>query len=135
MRLFSKIVNVTAVLAIAALASTSASAAERISDFSLVDADGRFFQLSRNTNQEAIVLLSYSVDSRDARRAVSDMEDLAEDFTDQAVKFLLISSTSETDKSVFAEEAEKRGIEFRILVDDTQLVSQSLGFTRIGEAQ
>lgn len=134
MRLFSKIVNVTAVLAIAALASTSASAAERISDFSLVDADGRFFQLSRNTNQEAIVLLSYSVDSRDARRAVSDMEDLAEDFTDQAVKFLLISSTSETDKSVFAEEAEKRGIEFRILVDDTQLVSQSLGFTRIGEA-
>lgn len=134
MRLFSRILNVTAVLAIAALASTSASAAERISDFSLVDADGRFFQLSRNTNQEAIVLLSYSVDSRDARRAVSDMEDLAEDFADQAVKFLLISSTSEADKSVFAEEARKRGIEFRILVDDTQLVSQSLGFTRIGEA-
>jgi len=134
MRLISKIVQVSAALALTALASTAASAAERISDFSLVDADGRFFQLSRHANQEAIVLLSYSVESRDARRAVSDMEDLAEDFADQAVEFLLISSTSEADKSVLSEEAERRGIEFRILVDDTQLVSQSLGLSRMGEA-
>ena len=32
----------------------SANAADRISDFSLVDHEGRFFQLSRNMNKEAV---------------------------------------------------------------------------------
>ena len=134
MRLFSNIAKLTTLLALTALASTPAFAADRISDFSLVDADGRFFQLSRHSNMEAIVLLSYSVDSREARRAVSDLEDLAEDYADQPVEFLLINSTSLADKAVLREEAADRDIKFRILLDDTQLVSQALGLTHIAEA-
>jgi peroxiredoxin len=134
MRLFIKFLQTSALAALTAIACSSAFAADRISDFSLIDAEGRFFQLSRHTNKEAIVLLSYSVDSRDARRAAADLADLAETYTDQAVEFLLLNSTSLSDKSVLLEEAEDRNIELRILMDDTQLVSQALGLTRFGEA-
>ena len=34
------------------------NAAERISDFSLIDSEGRFFQLSRQLDKQAVVLLS-----------------------------------------------------------------------------
>jgi len=134
MRMLSRIVQLSALFALAASASSMTMAAERIGDFSLVDADGRFFQLSRHANQDAIVLLSYSHESRDARRAVADLEDLAEDYADQSVEFLLINSTAVADKAVLKEEAEDRDIEFRILMDDTQLVSGALGLSRIGEA-
>jgi peroxiredoxin len=131
---FSRITKFISLTALAALFSLSASAAERVSDFSLVDADGRFFQLSRHAHMDAVVLLSYNKDSRDARRAVSDLEDLAEDFADQQVEFLLINSTDLAEKAVLLEEAADRDIEFRILMDDTQLVSQELGLTRAAEA-
>ncbi len=134
MRLLSKTMQSTAAFAIAALLGNSALAADRVSDFSLIDADGRFFQLSRHTNKEAIVLLSYSVESRDARRAAADLADLAEDYADQPVEFLLLNSTALTDKAVLQEEAEDRDIELRILMDDTLLVSEALGLSRLAEA-
>ena len=130
----SKLAKVTLLASLGALLSLPAIAADRISDFSLVDAEGRFFQLSRHSNQDAIVLLSYNMDSRDARRAADDMEDLAEDFANQAVEFLIINSTDLADKSVMLEEMEDRDLAFRVLMDDTQVVSQELGLSRAGEA-
>lgn len=130
----SRIAKFVGATALSVLVSMPATAAERISDFSLVDADGRFFQLSRHTNMEAVVLLSYNKDSRDAQRAVADLEDLAEDYAGQPVEFLLINSTALAEKAVLQEEVADSGIEFRILMDDTQLVSQELGLTRAAEA-
>lgn len=126
----SQLVRLSSLAAVMALVSMSASAAERVSDFSLVDSDGRFFQLSRHADKDAIVLLAYDKDSRDARRAASDLEDLAEDFADQPVEFLVINSTDEADKAVLQAE----DLDFRILMDDTQLISQELGITRAAEA-
>ncbi|NKB33004.1 MAG: redoxin domain-containing protein [Pseudomonadales bacterium] len=117
-----------------AVASSAVSAADRISDFSLVDADGRFFQLSRHTDQEAIVFFAYDPDSRDARRAVSTLDDLAEQFADQAVDIVVIDVSGSTDKVAMREEAECEDIAYRILMDDTQLVSEELGITRVAEA-
>jgi len=114
--------------------SLGVNAAERVSDFSLVDADGRFFQLSRHTDKDAIVLVAYDMDSRDARRAVSDLEDIAEDFAGQKIGFFVINATDLADKTVMLEEKEDRDIAFRILMDDTQLVATELGLSRAGEA-
>ncbi|MDG2251861.1 MAG: redoxin domain-containing protein, partial [Gammaproteobacteria bacterium] len=88
-----------------AIAGASAYAAERISDFSLVDADGRFFQLSRHSNQDAVVLLAYDANSRDARRAISDLREIAEQFADQAVAIAIMDVTGSTDKVAMREEA------------------------------
>ena len=120
-----KLPNLTKALVaglLSAVAGTSAYAAERISDFSLVDADGRFFQLSRHSNQDAVVLLAYDADSRDARRAISDLSEIAEQFADQAVAIAIMDVTGSTDKIAMREEATDEDIPFRILMDETQLV-------------
>lgn len=106
----------------------AAQAAERISDFSLIDHHGEFFQLSRETNSEAVVLMTYA-DSRDVRRAIDDLDDLVEQFADQDVAFYLIDASGESDKDVIAEQADD-DIAYPILVDDTQFVAKELGLTR-----
>ena len=131
---FSNIAKFATTGLITILAGTKVIAAERISDFSLIDADGRFFQLSRHTNQEAIVVLAYDADSRDSRRAVSDLRVVAEEFSDQAVEVVVIDVTASTEKAAMREEAEDEDIAFRILMDDTQIVSRELGITRTAEA-
>ena len=64
-------------LAATALTGVSANAADRISDFSLIDHNGKFFQLSRAADNDAIVLLAHE-DSREVRRAYGDLEKLME---------------------------------------------------------
>ena len=68
-----RLTKYTTVAILSTLIGISANAADSISDFSLIDAEGRFFQLSRHANQDAIVILAYDNDSRDARRAVADL--------------------------------------------------------------
>ena len=106
-----------------------ANAGERVSDFSLVDAEGRFFQLSRHANQDAVVLFTQD-ESRDMRKAAKDIAALTEQFAGQKVEFLMLDSTGRADKAELRKAAEKAGISLRVLIDDTQLVAEELGLSR-----
>ncbi|MBL6905812.1 MAG: redoxin domain-containing protein, partial [Pseudomonadales bacterium] len=130
---FSMIAKIATASLMTVFVAMSASAADRISDFSLIDADGRFFQLSRHGDEQAIVLFSYDPANRDARRAASDLADVAEQFEGQKVEFLLVNSTGSADKRAMREAAEKEDITFRVLMDDTQLVAEELGISRTAE--
>ncbi len=130
---FSTLAKLATASAMAVFIGVSSNAADRISDFSLIDHQGRFFQLSRHSNQDAIVLFVYDGDSRDARRAISDLDDVAEQFAGQKVEFFVINSTGSTDKAAMREEAEDEDITFRVLMDDTQLVAEELGLSRTAE--
>lgn len=125
----SSLAKVVAASTLSAVVGLSANAAERISDFSLVDHNGKFFQLSRQTNFDAIVMLAHE-DSRDVRRAASELADLTEQFADQNVGFYLIDSTGANDKAEMREIAEDADIELPILLDESQLVAAELGITR-----
>lgn len=127
---FSMIAKVVTTALVTAIVSLSANAADRISDFSLVDADGRFFQLSRHADEQAIVLFAFDPDDRDARRAAADLAEVAAQFEGQKVEFLMINSTGSADKQAMREAAEKEDISLRILMDDTQLVAAELGLSR-----
>lgn len=129
----SMIARLATVSFLTVCASMSANAAERISDFSLIDADGRFFQLSRHADEQAIVLFAYDPDSRDARRAAADLADVVEQFDGQKVEFLMINSTGSADKLAMREAADKEDITLRVLMDDTQLVAEELGLSRSAE--
>ncbi|MDF1766600.1 MAG: redoxin domain-containing protein [Gammaproteobacteria bacterium] len=125
-------ISTVAKLGAATLLSTCvslANAGERVSDFSLVDAKGRFFQLSRHADHDAVVLFAQD-DSRDVRKAADDIAELAAQFAGKKVEFLMLDSTGRADKAELREAADKAGIELRILIDDTQLVAEELGLTR-----
>ena len=100
---FSMIAKVAAMSVMTVFVGMSANAADRISDFSLTDSDGRFFQLSRHGDEQAVVLFTFDPKSRDARRAASDLADVAEQFEGQKVEFLMINSTGSADKLAMRE--------------------------------
>ena len=125
----SSLAKVTAATTLSAVVGLSANAADRVSDFSLVDHNGKFFQLSRQANFDAIVMLAHE-DSRDVRRAASELADLTEQFADQNVGFYLIDSTGSGDQAEMREIAEDADIDLPILIDEGQLVAAELGITR-----
>ena len=110
-------------------AGMSANAADRISDFSLIDHNGRFHQVSRYADHDAIVLFAHE-DSRDVRRAARDLQKLVEQFNEDNISFFMIDSTGASNKSEMREVAADAKISLPILMDDTQLVAEELGITR-----
>ncbi|MBQ12934.1 MAG: redoxin domain-containing protein [Gammaproteobacteria bacterium] len=131
---FSTLAKLMACSMFATLFSITANAAEQISDFSLIDHTGKSHQLTRYSNRDAIVLFVYDKDSELVEDAVSDLTDVAEHFAESRIEFFMIDSTGIADKAVITAAADDADIEFRILMDDTQLVSEELGITRAGEA-
>lgn len=126
---FTTLAGLAATALATALTGVSANAADRISDFSLIDHNGKFFQLSRAADNDAVVLLAHE-DSREVRRAYGDLEKLMEQFADQKVAFYLIDSTGAAAKAEIREVAEDADMTLPILMDDTQLVAEELGITR-----
>lgn len=120
------------VMGVAALATalSSAAQAQRVSDFSLIDHTGKFHQVSRYADHEAIVLFVYDKDSEVVDEALRDFNREIERFTEQPVAFFMLESTGLADKAVIAAAAADDEIQIPILVDDTQTVSELLGVTR-----
>ncbi len=119
------------ILTIAMLATglSSTAGAQEISDFSLIDHYGKFQQLSRYADHDALVLFVYDMDSEVVEDALRDLNREVERFAEENVAFFLIESTGIDDKAVIVQAAAEAEIELPILVDDTQLVSEEIGVT------
>ncbi|MXZ33081.1 MAG: hypothetical protein F4Z20_07005 [Gammaproteobacteria bacterium] len=63
-----KIAGKFALGAIAVLLAGAGQAAERVSDFSLIDHQGKFHQLSRYADHDALALFAHVPGDRDSRR-------------------------------------------------------------------
>jgi len=131
--------NVARTLGIAALTAgltvglSSAAVAQRVSDFSLIDHHGKFHQVSRYADHDALVLFVYDRNSEVVEDALRDFNREMGRFEDDNVAFFMIESTGIADKSVIAAAAAEDEIDIPILVDDTQLVSEVLGITRAAQ--
>lgn len=110
----------------------SAQAADRISDFSLIDHNGKFFQLSRHADMDAVVLFALD-DSRDTRRTAEELKDVMEQFADQKVVFYMLDSGADANRDALQAVAKKADITLPILMDESQLVAEELGLARIGD--
>lgn len=125
----AKVLVTTAITSVAAL---SVNAAERISDFSLIDHNGKFFQLSRHADMDAVVLFAYD-DTRDARRTMEELNDVIAKFADQKIAFFLVDSSDDANRESLSKLAERNDITLPILMDDSQIVAAELGLKRIGD--
>ncbi|MBT8148073.1 MAG: redoxin domain-containing protein [Gammaproteobacteria bacterium] len=124
--------NLAKVLGVALLATglSSAAMAQRVSDFSLIDHYGKFHQVSRYADHDALVLFSYDKDSEVVEDALRDFNRVIERFAEEDIAFFMIESTGIADKAVITAAAAEDEIEIPVLVDDTQTVSELLGVTR-----
>lgn len=114
-----------------ALASGSAIAAlDRTGDFALLDDSGVFHQLSRYQHRKAVVLMSYAESCQSMSAMLDEFTALKSRYAGDDIEFLLLDSQGADRKSL---QALTLGIP--ILQDNGQLVSESLGISRVGDVR
>lgn len=105
----------------------------RVGDFALLDIHGEFHQLSRYKNKEALVLMSYDSSCASMDNAVAQLQALTNDWEGEGFAFALIESSSMSDIDEIRSAAASSSVSLPLLVDDGQLVSETLQFSKAGE--
>ena len=104
-----------------------------VGDFALLDHQGFFHQLSRYGDQEAVVLFVHGNGCPIARLAVPALKEVRDKFSERKVKFLMLNANVQDKLEAIRDEAREFEIDFPILVDNSQLVAESLGVKRTCE--
>ena len=128
-----------AILGAAALIGVSATAAptttvstpERADNFQLTDTTRLAHELHYFKDAKAIVLMSQINGSDGSRKAAAQLEKIKAAYPDKGVLFYMINSKDSRDAA--AVEVKKQGYDIPVLMDEMQLVGESLGVQREGE--
>lgn len=121
-------------LALLAVMPVSAnSPIERVSDFALLDHQGRFHQLSYYGDEAAVVLLTHATDHAAVGRSLAHFQKLRDSYADQSVRFFMLNSSPTQDRDAIGVAAEANAYGVPVLLDSAQLVGEGLDVTRVGE--
>ena len=121
------------ILAAIAAVTSVADVRTEVGDFTLLDHRGKSHQLSYYGDHKAVVLLIHATASSTFQNAAASLSDIRARFTEDVVFFMLNAKPTD-DRAGIAADAEAQGYELPILVDDAQLVAESLNARRVGEA-
>ncbi|MDO8580193.1 MAG: redoxin domain-containing protein [Candidatus Omnitrophota bacterium] len=105
-----------------------------VDDFSLLDQDGDFHQLSYYSDQKAIVLITQGNGCPIIRHQIGYLNQLKEQYEPLGVVFLMLNANPQDDRQAIVKEAQEYGIQIPILKDDAQIVASQLSLTRTAEA-
>jgi mono/diheme cytochrome c family protein len=122
---------IAGVSAIAAPTPLATSAPERADNFQLTDHTRLAHELHYFRDASAIVIMSQVNGSDVSRRAAAGLERLKASFGERGVLFYMLNSSDTRDAA--AAEAKSQGFDIPILIDELQLVGESLGVEREGE--
>ncbi len=109
------------------------AAAAPVGDFTLLDHRGKSHQLSWYGDQKAVVIFIQGNGSPAVRSSVPGLNKIRDEFESQGVAFFMLNPQLQDNRTSIAEEAQSFGYDFPILVDETQLVAESLGVERVAE--
>jgi hypothetical protein len=112
----------------------SAAAPATVGDFALLDHQGKHHQLSWYGDQKAIVIVIQGNGDSYVRDAAPTLLELQQEFSEQAVAFFMLNPQPQDSRESIAKEAEAFGYTAPILVDESQLVAESLGVENTAEA-
>jgi hypothetical protein len=110
-------------------------APETIDNFRLTDQQGASHELYYLSDMKAVVLLARGTACEASKKAAATLEGLRAKYEPLGVTFLLLDSNlaDGASREALARQAKQAGIGMPILMDETQLIGESLGFTRNGE--
>jgi len=128
--------SVIARLAAVLLALTAGAAFagdQRIGDFALLDHEGKHHQLSWYGDQKAVVISIQGNGCPIVRNGAPTLRALRDAYEERGVVFFMLNPQPQDNRTSIAEEAAEFGYDMPILVDEAQLVAESLGVDRTAE--
>lgn len=111
-----------------------AIADNRVNDYALFDSSGELHRLSRYNDSKAIVLWVQGNGCPIVRNAVSDFNDIVNDYEDKGFTFFLLNSNTQDDPDETSIEANKFDFSAPVLLDNIQLVADALDVKITSEA-
>ena len=123
LRVFLALASVLA----AASPALALSPGDRVDNFRLLDHTGASHELYYLSDAKAVVVMVHGNGCDIVRNTLPELRQIRDRYRRQGVEFLLIDSNLQDDRDAVAQEAAEFGIDFPILVDDTQLIGESLG--------
>ena len=108
-------------------------AQERIGDFALLDHKGDFHQIGRYNYQDAVVLLAEGANCGAFGGALAQFEAIDSKFAD-GFEFMMMNVTGAQSRDSVQQRASAYGTDLPLLMDESQVVSELLGITKVGEA-
>jgi peroxiredoxin len=116
-----------------AAAAPAGATPSKIGDFSLLDHTGKFHQLSWYSDQKAVVIFIQGNGCPIVRNGTPTFKAIRDEFADQEVMFFMLNPQPQDNRDSIAKEAAEFKYDFPILLDESQLVAQSLGVDRTSE--
>lgn len=114
----------------AVLVTVTASAGERVGDFALIDHEGAFQHMAWYDDHNAVVIVPMTDKQSDAE----SLKSLQAQYAQQGVQFFLLNPGLYTDRDLVKSDIAALGLDLPVLMDDTQLVTEMLGISRLDEA-
>ena len=121
------------VICLFALASVQLNAADRVGDFVLLDQDGYAHLMSWYDDHAAIALLVQANGSRATVNSIAKFEELQARYEEQGIEFFMLNPTGSQDRQSVQAEMVRQNSDMKVLMDDTQFISEVLGVEKTGE--
>jgi len=131
----SKLLTIASVLALSSAIGPAQALqpGDRVDNFRLLDHTGASRQLYYFSDMKAVVLMAQGNGCEVVRQALPEMQALRDKYRAQGVEVLMINSNLADTRAAIEKEAKAQGIDLPILLDETQIIGESLGLKRNGE--
>lgn len=106
---------------------------EVVDNFRLLDQNGKSHELYYSSDMKAVVLMVHGNGCPIVRQALPALREIREQYQAQGVEFLLLNSNLQDKRDAVAAEAKEFNVDFPILLDEAQLIGESLGVVRTSE--
>jgi len=115
-------------------ATSSASSDIKVGDFALLDHAGKFHQLSYYGDYKAVVISAQGLSGSGLAEDAANLSAVKSTFAEQSVKFFILNPQPADARDAVAIKAGQLNLDIAILLDQSQLVAETLGLTRLGES-
>ena len=106
---------------------------ERVDNFRLYDHQGASHELYYYDDAKAVVFMVQGNGCPIVRNAMPRFKELKDQYADKGVQFLMLNSNLQDNRESVSREAKEFGYDIPILVDETQIIGESLNLIRTGE--
>ncbi len=116
-----------------AQAALALAPGDRVDNFRLLDHRGESHELYYYSDASAIVLMVQGNGCPIVRNQLPRLAEIRDAYADENVVFLLLNANLQDDRERIRQEADEFAIDFPILMDDSQLIGETLAVRRTAE--